>query len=599
MAANRKPKLREVKKQLFTELDHICKKHRFHKRVYKIRQSDFINGTFIIDKPGVWKVVEDITLHFNPDHDFMPLKSENRMAFILGFFAGIVIECEGVCLDLCGHTIAMSQLFALEQRFFSIIELASAPFIPKQGPGDFGSSIKSASYTIIKNGTIGRSSHHGIHGNGAHHIIIKDLIIKDFEVAGIALNGGNHLAFECLDIGPNWKDVPVLGNYSAARFIPKFCHFIMGKLDDNDKNILKSALNGLMEVTTAVRKEFDEHGEVTNELFGNPWRLPDGNNYGLLIHPPGVAVNDYTDNDINSKSTEYVFVNKVNVHDIEVKVNEIIGISKKDGGGVQADPSGSVIQISHITGSDGKYKENVLSKVQILLGKLANKYDIKAGKLNIAAEVISWAESNSSISDLLKTGFKYKCNGDSMHHVAKPVHGFRFDGIRYLEVRYSEAVNIGNIGYFGAMIEVDAERPDDNTMLVHHGQIRPGYRGSSSIGWNFSHVISSSIKHVKAKNIYASNGDATGFRFINGCNKIKLITSIINRVLSGLLKDNKWYYIDHRGDNKFFKFHSFSSVPDSVGVKVEDDNCLVTIKCSKINGLKAPGCKVPIWLSRV
>ena len=42
---------------------------------------------------------------------------------------------------------------------------------------------------LIKNGTLSRSSHHGIHGNKNTNIIIQNLSIKDFEVAGIALNG--------------------------------------------------------------------------------------------------------------------------------------------------------------------------------------------------------------------------------------------------------------------------------------------------------------------------------------------------------------------------------------------------------------------------
>ena len=42
----------------------------------------------------------------------------------------------------------------------------------------------------IKNGTLGKSSHHGIHGNNMSNILIENLLIEDFEVAGIALNGG-------------------------------------------------------------------------------------------------------------------------------------------------------------------------------------------------------------------------------------------------------------------------------------------------------------------------------------------------------------------------------------------------------------------------
>lgn len=584
-------------KLLLSNIDDICYKNYRNHNINIISQSDFKDGPLIIEKPGIWKVVEDITLNFNPDNDFMPLDTEKRPAFILGFFAGIIIQCENVCLDLCGHTIAMSQEFALEQRFFSIIELANAPFIPSQGPGDFGSSIKSASYCVIKNGTIGRSSHHGIHGNGAHHIVIKDLIIKDFEIAGIALNGGKYLAFKNLDIGPNWKDVPVLGNYSAARFLPKFCNTLMSKINDGDKNSLQVALNNLLLATKSVRQEFNETGKVTNKLFGNSWGLPDGNNYGILIHPPGVSVNDYIDYNFDGNLSDYIFVNKVHVHDIEVKVNEIVGLSQNNGKGIHVDPSGSIIQIACITNENGTYKPNVLSELQILMAELCNKYGIKIGKLNISNDIIDWSKSGNSISNLFKLGCKYVCNGDSMHHVAKPVHGFRFDGVRFLKMTKCKAVKIGNLGYLGAIVEADMERPKDDLMAVHEQQFRPGYRGSTSVGFNFSHVLYSKIQNVEASDIYSSNGDAIGFRFINGCYKIQLSKLRINKVLAGLKEGKYWYYLNHNGEKRNFKFHKISSIPDAIGIKVEDKSCLVEIKYYTINKLQAPGCEVPLWLS--
>lgn len=41
------------------------------------------------------------------------------------------------------------------------------------------------------NGILGRSSHHGIHGNSMAEIFLYDLKIKDFEVGGISLNGAS------------------------------------------------------------------------------------------------------------------------------------------------------------------------------------------------------------------------------------------------------------------------------------------------------------------------------------------------------------------------------------------------------------------------
>ena len=63
----------------------------------------------------------------------------------------------------------------------------------------------------------GLTSHHGIHGNSADSITISDLVIKDFEVAGIALNGFNGVTIENVEVGPCYQEVPVLGLYTQAR----------------------------------------------------------------------------------------------------------------------------------------------------------------------------------------------------------------------------------------------------------------------------------------------------------------------------------------------------------------------------------------------
>nr|WP_320016610.1 hypothetical protein [uncultured Desulfobacter sp.] len=116
--------------------------------VTRLYQSDFMHGTYIIDKPGVYQLAEDIS--FNPNstallgtdayHAGFPLPDQfapsgpyEPSAFGIGFFAAIAIPAENVVLDLAGHTIEQSEEHALLQRFFSVIELADQPFIPGQG----------------------------------------------------------------------------------------------------------------------------------------------------------------------------------------------------------------------------------------------------------------------------------------------------------------------------------------------------------------------------------------------------------------------------------------------------------------------------------
>ena len=76
-----------------------------------------------------------------------------------------------------------------------------------------------ASNVVIKDGVLGRSSHHGIHGNDVHNVRIHNVEIKDFEVAGIALNGFVDLELTDVSVGPVNQAVPVMGVYGQARIL--------------------------------------------------------------------------------------------------------------------------------------------------------------------------------------------------------------------------------------------------------------------------------------------------------------------------------------------------------------------------------------------
>jgi len=185
---------------------------------YELYQKDFLYGTYRITKSGTYTIMEDIIFNFNaPDnfiagetspngidtyawwpnpstqHDIYIGSGEYHGPYFLGFFAGITIECDNVILNLNDHELKMSKEFYTQQRFFSLIELASQPFMPSQGPGMFGTDPKTPSNVIIKNGKLGLTSHHGLHGNRITNINIENLKVYDFETHGIQLNGFNNI----------------------------------------------------------------------------------------------------------------------------------------------------------------------------------------------------------------------------------------------------------------------------------------------------------------------------------------------------------------------------------------------------------------------
>lgn len=59
----------------------------------------------------------------------------------------------------------------------------------------------------------------GIHGNDNNNVIIQNIHFVDFEVAAVSLNNVRSLIIEDCNIERNRQDIPVLGMFSAARFI--------------------------------------------------------------------------------------------------------------------------------------------------------------------------------------------------------------------------------------------------------------------------------------------------------------------------------------------------------------------------------------------
>ena len=131
-----------------------------------------------------------------------------------------------VVIDLNGFTIEQSAEHALHQRFFAVIETADRPFVPGQGPSGFGDAFTPAKRLVIENGTIGRSAHHGVHGNGNRDVTIRNVDFVDFEVAAVALNGVQGLVIRD-STARSRRDVPVLGTFSNARFIAPYVDYLV------------------------------------------------------------------------------------------------------------------------------------------------------------------------------------------------------------------------------------------------------------------------------------------------------------------------------------------------------------------------------------
>ena len=194
---------------------------------YCLEQSDFTDGTYQIIESGIYCLTENIIFDplpgdiddpnaegawFPVDESTFPgSTTQIGGPFVLGFFAALTIAADDVKLDLNGYTMSFSQEFALQQRFAAIIQISNSPFIPPQGPADFGSELISGDGVEVCCGNLGFSSHHGIHSHAATNLTIHNLSIFDFEVGGIQLNGFQQVQLIDLEIGPSSQSVPATG----------------------------------------------------------------------------------------------------------------------------------------------------------------------------------------------------------------------------------------------------------------------------------------------------------------------------------------------------------------------------------------------------
>ena len=117
----------------------------------------------------------------------------------------------------------MSDVFYHQQRWFSGIALQGQYFLPGQGIGFFGADPHFAENIIIKDGTVGLSSHHGIHGHFNKNILISNVHVKDFETHGIQFNGFDGVKISDCEIGPTSEKAYFKGEYGHARtLLPRF-----------------------------------------------------------------------------------------------------------------------------------------------------------------------------------------------------------------------------------------------------------------------------------------------------------------------------------------------------------------------------------------
>lgn len=591
-------KLREDMKQFYKNMKGKKKQIKSTSPIY-LSQKDFQEGTLLLETPGYYRLSENIVFSPNAGSNYFPRDDQQQyktLGFSLGFFAALAIYGDGIYLDLNGFSISASREFQLQQRFFSIIELANSPFLTGQGPGSFSNSsdYKAASNVIIANGTLGRSSHHGIHGNLVTNILIEDLTIRDFEFVGIAINGIEGLGISNVTVKDSIKDSAVLATYSAARFSLLFADKVLkdGKLPLALRRELEKKRDALRASTNKTFKEVIENGETTDPLFKNVERLPDGNMYGILVKDGGVAINELVTPSPTVVKSQGVYLRGVKVENIKGRVDEVLSLSQKGGKGAQTDTAGAVFQIDRLKTEEGLYKGTVLSDLQICLAETASSLSVPLGKNNITGDVISWTKTGGRIEELLQTGYEYKCGGDSMFHLNKGIFAYRIDAVNELVIKDSSYKDVRNKGRLGN------DKAAGKYERSHDACKRSGYLGAASYGINLSYVSNCLIEGFKGDGLRAKNGNAIGINVIFGCQKISLSDITLSWIWAGRKvteskegkkkegKEKKWKGKNYWNQTVSYEDGLPNGKPQAIGLQYEK-GMLMDIKDLSVHSIKS------------
>jgi len=385
---------------------------------YYLRQSDFSEGTLRITKPGVYILKENII--FNPPTQF-PTHEQTKYPmgkdgpYHLGFFAAIAIETSNVIIDLNGKSITQSAEHNLIQRFFSVIELANSPFIPGQGPHSFIDTFgwKPASNTLIMNGGLLNSSHHGVHGNENNNVMIYNTNINNYEVAGVALNGATGSIISNNIIKGNNSTVKVLAAFSQSIFV-------LWALEQKRKTDSDVYINLNKDVNLAKKQILNNQQQST--YFENTTGKYDGNMYGIVLNVRGVVINKFIEERTEEMSGNQDilvinnYIRDVDSHPVEIVALAIDGDTQSEGAyGAKrmVGPFGDVLEIENIMDGERKYDGTTLSEAQLYLA--ANYSEL--GTVNITQQVINWSKSEPKQE--LPQSLQFVPEGDSMGHFMK------------------------------------------------------------------------------------------------------------------------------------------------------------------------------------
>ena len=374
---------------------------------------------------------------------------------------------------------------------------------------------------------------------------MENLIIKNYEVGGIALNGSENVIIRNIEIGDSLKDVNINFLYSNALYTRRFLYELWEHKPDafllvnGTQNIdIGTILCELQkEMIDKVYLNLISNTMPTSQLFLNSSGLPEGNIYGIVLNGLGVVVGDFV------KDYEGILGNKnIVIHDIYFKnldsfPREIITLTDKKK--PHLGTVGNTMPYLDITDTKtGNYISNIMTNATVILAKYINidtTFSINSKSINIPQYMINeWFEANENINIIKnKYDLKYVNLRDQMNHVMKGNLIIFLSGADGIKIDNIHMENISNSGK-----ECDCE----NNRIIDYQYISEtedfinyNLLVSKYLGTDIVPILIASSTNININNIYCSDinsmqGNCVGLKMIGKCNHINTNNISINDI---------------------------------------------------------------------
>ncbi len=391
-----------------------------------LRQSDFDSGSYRVSKPGYYYVVEDIL--FNPKPTLELQRSDKPL--IGAWFTALSIECDNVIIDLNTKTFACDPAFLDSQKLkvFSLIEFGNSPFPLAKFPffaytGETQPVF--ANNVTIKNGTIGASPHHGLHGNSNSNIQMYDIVVRDWEVAGIAFNGLKSGVIRNVTI--TGLEHPM--DFTGLVSVMLAAQVALEELRDNQGD---SKAQGYINALQPLIQDETQNGAI------HPTRLNYGNVYGIFLNrafdigPVAQVVNDQNSNAI--------IIENVLIANITTQLIETVAIGNSQGQTMMAELFGTFRWEDAYP--NGTFAPNALLKAQVYVQQQRAPQKMPAG---FAANILSSNPDETVFLSQARPVFGLDFPG----HANKGIFGIRVDAGYGVTIRNCSIMGLNNRGVPG------------------------------------------------------------------------------------------------------------------------------------------------------